>query len=250
MTSPDLDAELREILGAPMTDSELARLDERLDDRLASARSAGIAATAPTAYADRHRRVIVLLAATVALLVATSVLTLGAPPPPDPAQQAADFAAEERVRNDVGRLMAGGCLDVAEATTLIRGRLDALGLSDWAIETRDGAQSSRCVSAAPVGDGHVVLLIPGMGGDVAKAMDRVATTLRRQCLGKDDATALIASELTALGATRWTIRTDGPLPVRIGDEQAVRDHIAAGCFVYAGTQSRPDGERVFYIVGP
>lgn len=250
MTSTDLDSELRSVLGAPMTDAQLAALDERLRQRRSETVEARRPMTSRLIGRHRRRQVVVLLAATVALVAATSVMTFSAP---DPAKQAADgaanLAAEERVRDDLGLRFADRCVDIAEARTTIRGRLDALGFSNWVIETRDGAENSRCVTAAPAGDSHAVYLIPSMGGDVAKAMDRVAAELMRQCLRRDDAIAFVAAALNRAGATNWRIATDGPLMTPIGQEDAVHKHIADGCFVYSGSQSQSDGSRVFYLAG-
>jgi hypothetical protein len=235
-----------------MTEAQLAALDERLRERRSSSIEAGRSMWARrVARPHRRRQGVVLLAATIALVAATSVMTFSAP---DPAKQAAEgaanLAAEERVRDDLGLRFADRCVGVAEARTTIRGRLDALGFADWVIETRDGAENSRCVTAAPAGDSRAVYLIPSMGGDVAKAIDQVAGELMRQCLGKEKALAFVAAALRNTGATRWSIRTDGPLMTPIGQEDAVLKHIADGCFVYSGSQTESDGSRVFYIVGP
>lgn len=88
-----------------------------------------------------------------------------------------------------------------------------------------------------------------MGGDVAKAMDRVGLELMRRCLGRNEASALISSTLNDLGVTGWSIGNDGRVLAPIGQEDAVLTHIADGCFVYSGSQSQPDGGRVFYITG-
>lgn len=244
MTRRDLEAELRAVLAAPMTDFQVAEMGRRYAQLRSPDHVLG-----PRNGATRRRQAVVLLAATAGLLLVTALAVLSASPSPDLARQAADRAAEERIAQDLGPLFTDGCLSVTEATTLIRQRLDALGLTDWAIETRAGAENSRCVSAAPVGDSRAVLLIPGMGADVARAMDRVQATLMEQCLDRDEAAALIASELGALGVTDWSIRTDGPQAVPIGQEQAVLDHVAAGCYVYSSSQSAPDGTRVYYIFG-
>lgn len=80
-------------------------------------------------------------------------------------------------------------------------------------------------------------------------MDGVAAELMRRCLTRDEASALISSTLERLGVTGWSIGDDGPVTAPIGQEQAVLDHMAAGCYVYAGSQSQPAGGRVFYISG-
>lgn len=206
--------------------------------------------TVPFRRSRRARQVVVLLAATVALLVGTAVATISAPAPRDPGQIAADAAAEERLDADLGRAMAGGCISFIEARSLVRERLDALGYAGWRIETRDGAEKSRCVGAAVVGDDHLIILLPSMGADVAAAMDGVRAELMRSCLDRAEATRLISSTLAKLGVTGWSVGDDGRLVVPIGQEEAVRRHIAQGCFVYSGSQSTPDGGRAFYISGP
>jgi hypothetical protein len=94
--------------------------------------------------------------------------------------------------------------------------------------------------------------MPGLGGPAARAMDELAATLMERCHRRDEAIALMASELDRLGVGNWSIRTDGPLAVPVGQQDAVREHIAAGCYVYSGNQASKsgDGGRVFFLAGP
>lgn len=182
----------------------------------------------------RGRRIVILLAA--ALLLGTSVATAQRflfPDVPQPALEAA-----------LGEVFAEtGCVTATDATDAIRARLDALGYADWEIELRGGAAEARCVAAGLVTPEHVVILLPGAGRDVAKAMERVAEELMRRCLGRNDATELVSSVLTSLGVTDFSVRADpwGPQAGPIDQIDAYRSHVDAGCFVYVGIQ---DGRNV------
>jgi len=82
----------------------------------------------------------------------------------------------------------------------------------------------------------------------ASVMDGVREELMSGCFSEQEARELIASSLTSIGVTGWEIRTDGPLAYPTGEEDAVRNHIAAGCFVYSGSGRGPNGPT-FYISG-
>ncbi len=144
----------------------------------------------------------------------------------------------------------GSCVTGAEATQRISGDLAALGYDDWVIEPRPGAEPDRCVIAGFVPTLKQVVLLPASGPTVAAAMQSVAATLMSECLGKEEATQFVASVLSGVGETDFTISTDGPLAYPSGQGDAVRSHIASGCFVYSSMGWDADGRPVYYISGP
>lgn len=254
MTSTDLDSRIRAALAAALTPAQLAMLDERRE--LLRTKPGRLPAQNAAHHLNRPRQAVLLVAATIALLVGTAVMTAGAP---DPAVQAAqesaaasaapiNLAAEERIGDDIAPLFAG-CASLAQATTEVWARLVALGYLGWSIETRDGGENARCVTASVSADVHAVYLIPSMGGTVRKAIDGLTAQLMSSCLDLATATALISSTLTGLGVTRFSVRSDGPVTAPIGQEAAIEDHIAAGCAVYSGSQSQSDGGWDFFITG-
>lgn len=96
---------------------------------------------------------------------------------------------------------------------------------------------------------HLLVLVPVNHPKVVEAMHGVADELMSRCLGEQEAKGLISSTLTALGLTGWSISTDGPFAYPSDREQEVRQHVAAGCFVYTGSGHGPDGQPVYYILG-
>lgn len=192
-------------------------------------------------HSRRGRALIILLASAAVVIGGTTAtaFVLNSPDEtPAPLQQAVDD------------LFSGGrCVTGTEATQTLSADLATLGYGDWAIESRPGAQPDRCVAAGFVATQKRIVLVPVSGPTVAAAMEGVAATLMNECLGKDQATELISSVLTGIGQTSFTVSTDGPLAYPEGQEEAVRAHIASGCFVYSATGWGPNGQPIYYISG-
>lgn len=196
-----------------------------------------------------RRRLAVLLAA-AALVVVASAVTAGGLFVEDEHDPHPDVtAALEEVFNV--ELADDGCVTAAEATGPIRARLDAMGHADWAIEARPGTEDPHCVAAAIFDAGQVGLL-PAAGGDVSSALEVLSDELMSRCLGREDATALVSSTLTGLGVTDFSVHAQagGMYAVSAGQEEAVRDHIAAGCYVYAYLGWDEQGHPTYYLAGP
>src|SRR6185312_12763713 len=164
----------------------------------------------------RRRQAAFLGVAAAVFLGTAAVLTVARTPPPDPTVAAQNSADEERVRNDLGTYTTNACLTQAQAMTLFRQRLDALGLSNWTIRVDDRIKEARCVTGAPVGDNQEVLLIASMGGDVGQALDRVSATLLDQCLDRDAAVSLVKSTLAGLGVRAPRVQATGVRQVPVG----------------------------------
>jgi hypothetical protein len=191
----------------------------------------------------------VLLAATVALLAASTLVVTATRPPRTPAQQAHDAANEERVLADLGRHFGNACLTAEQAKTLIRERLDALGLSDWTIRADDRIREAPCVGAGGTGTNEVIL-IPSMGGKVGQAMDNLSAQLMRECRSRNEAVDLLRSTLVEAGMVDPKIEVGGVrgIPLEYGD--AYQQHAADGCYVYAGSQFDSVGRYTWFIAGP
>lgn len=205
--------------------------------------------TAPRRSLSRRRQGVFLLVAAAVFLGTAAVMAVATPPPPDPAVVARNAADEERVRNDLGTYTADACLSRDQAMTLFRQRLDALGLSDWTIRADDRIKEARCVTGAPIGDTHEVLLIPSMGG-LAAALDSVAAQLLDQCLRRDDAVALVRSTLVGLGVEDPNVQATGVRGVPVGSAgNAYLEHVDAGCYVYGGAQFDNVGRYTWFVSG-
>ena len=195
-----------------------------------------------TPRSRRGRPVVVLLVA-AALTIGATVAVAGVSLFDDETPPSLQGAIDDIFRG-------GRCVTGAEATLRISDDLAALGYNDWVIESRPGAEPDRCVVAGFVPTRKQVVLLPASGPTVAAAMQGVAATLMSECLNKDEATALVTSVLSGVGETDFTISTDGPLAYPSGQGDAVRSHIASGCFVYSAMGWDADGRPVYYISGP
>lgn len=226
----DFDARLRE---------RLRHLDEAIPTPTRP--TLGLTATAP-APRRRPRRLIVILAA-AALLTAASAVTASRFLFPDEPQPALEAALAEVFAET-------GCLTARDARTAIRARLGALGLTDWQIESRPGAEEGPCVYAGYLTPQHLVLLFPYVGRDVVEAIGAVGDEMLERCMGRDEAFDLLSSVLASLGIRNFSIRTDGPQAAPIGKTEEYRQRIAAGCYLYSGSGSDAEGRPVYYLWGP
>jgi hypothetical protein len=240
-----------------MTDFD-TRLRERLE-RLDAAIPAPRLPSVPTAAggpasvtrrrsgAPRRRRGLIVLLAAVLLLAGSVAVAqrLTYPDLPEPALEAA-----------VQEVFAGHCLTASAATQGIQGKLDALGKTDWVIESRPGAAEASCVSSFILVPHHAVVLVPGISRNVAEAMEFVADELLRQCLGRADAIQLVSSALTSAGADRFVVRADpwGSQGAPTKGTYTIEDyrrHVAKGCFVFVGMPTRTDdGAAILELWGP
>jgi hypothetical protein len=192
-------------------------------------------------HPGRARMLTILLAA-AAVVIGVTTATAGVlefnDETPAPLQQAIDAIFAE-----------GRCVTGTEATEAIDARLTALGYADWRIESRPSVQPDGCVAAGFVATEKRIVLLPASGPTVAEALEGAAAALMNECLGKEEAIEFISSVLTGLGQSDFTISTDGPLAYPEGQEEAVRTHIASGCFVYSAMGWDAEGRPVYYISG-
>lgn len=142
------------------------------------------------------------------------------------------------------------CVGADEATGLIQGELSGLGLSEWTVAARPGASGTRCVIAALDSGHEQVVLLPVEAPPVVDAMGAIADSLMTDCLNEDEARAFVGSVMDGLGVIGWSIRTDGPVGFPIGEEDAVRSHLDAGCTVWSGSGHDEGGALVIYLTPP
>ena len=233
-------------------DTRLRERLERLDAAIPAPRLPSVptpagrpaAVTRLRSGAPRRRRGLIVLAAATLLLAGSVAIAqrITYPDVPEPALEAA-----------LQEVLAGHCLTATAATEAIQGKLDALGKTDWVIESRPGAAEASCVSSFIVVPHHAVVLIPGISRQVAEAKEFLIDELLRQCLGRADAIQLVSSALTSAGADRFVVRADpwgnqgGPLD-KMDD---YRRHVAEGCFVFVGMPTRTaDGAAIVELWGP
>ena len=190
----------------------------------------------------RRSRLAIVLTVAVLLIgtgaaVAGVVLYTGETPPP--------------LQNAIDDIFRGGaCVTGADATQEINDALTTLRYSDWTIESRPGATADHCVVAGFVSSTRQIVLLPVSGPTLSAALQSLNTALLGACFGKEEATALVTSVLSAVGETDFTVSTDGPLAFPLGQGDAVRSHVASGCFVYSATGWDAEGRQVVYIIGP
>ncbi len=95
-----------------------------------------------------------------------------------------------------------------------------------------------------------VILLPVEAPAVVDAIGAVRDRLMSECLTEVEARALVGSVLDGLGVSQWSIRTDGPFGVPLGQEDAVRAHLAGGCTVWSGSGHDDGGTLVIYLTPP
>lgn len=89
-----------------------------------------------------------------------------------------------------------------------------------------------------------------LSADARNAATTVTDQLMADCYGRAAAIDLVKSSMVAASATGFTVRTDGPFAYPMDQADAVRRHVADGCYVYSGTGTDANGSRVFYLSGP
>lgn len=208
------------------------------------AASVGAGGSGGTGFRRAGRRRIGWLLSAVAVAVGGVAATgVAAVQRPDP-----ELSPEvQRVLSAVDGVFAEGCVPLGGARADVRAALDAAGLGTW--EVVPGQGTGDCVTAGVDPTKQQVVLIPAIPPKVAGAMEGVRRELMDRCLEKDEAIAFVSSLLESLGVEDWSITTDGPVGGPEGSEQALREHIAAGCFVYTGSGHDGDGRPFFNLSG-
>lgn len=229
-----------------MTDFD-ARLSAGL---LRLERAVPLALGAPTAtrqakQSRRPGRRLALILAVGAVLVASSLVVAGEvlyPDMPEP-------ALEEALRDS---FIGVNCMTEPQAREAIQADLDGLGMSEWGIDSRNGAATARCVVAAVISTQHLVALWPAPGLDVLDALDVVQEELITSCMGRAEATQLVRSVLDSVGFVGYEVHSE-PWGMQVMPSDQVeryQEHVAAGCFVYSSIQHDSDGTPQIWLWGP
>lgn len=237
MTSSDRSVEerLREALGEPMTPTQTAALDARLErGRLGRLHFFG----------GRTLRWSLLLVAVVAValpLAALAGIIPGSdevPPPPELENKVASLFSED------------ACVSPQVAEEQITAALADLGYSEWSLAFGTGAADTECVAAGLDGQTRTVLLIMALTPEVRTGLAVVQEQLYRECRTKDETTDLVEAVLREAGMENWKIETSSGSPaVPIDRAEEIERHVANGCWVYSTTGWTADGTRVFWIAG-
>lgn len=236
MTSSDpFEESVREALGEPMTPTQIAALDTRLER--------GHPQRLPFLQGRTLRRSLLLVAVVgVALpLAALGGILPGlqdAPPPPELENRVFSLFSE-----DV-------CVSPQAAEEQVNGVLADLGYSEWGVEFGTGAADTECVAAGLIGETRTVILVMALPPDVRTGLTAVQEQLYDECRTKDEATALIETVLREAGMESWRIETSSGSPaVPIDRAEEIERHVESGCWVYSTTGWKADGTRVFWIAG-
>jgi hypothetical protein len=158
-------------------------------------------------------------------------------PPANLAAALAEVLAEEE------------CLPPDRAEAAIRASLVELGLTGWDVTPAPGARDASCVSAWIDTVGQEIHLSMALHPDVKTGLEDVADQLLRECRTKDEAADLVRSVLIGAGEDGWELRTDGGIAGPSDRKEEIRQHVADGCWIYAGTGWTADGTRLYWIGG-
>lgn len=190
---------------------------------------------------------LVALALVVAIANLAGLLGRGAQPAPPLAWDEPEPPGDLQMA--VSQALDEACVTAPEAEGRIRARLGDMGYTEWVISLGPGVRAGGCVSASIQTLEQRILLMMAPRSEVIEALEVAAEELLDRCLGKEDATDLVASVLTSLGETGWEIRSDGPVGAPIGRRDEVMRHFEAGCFSYSGMGWTEDGVRLYFIAG-
>lgn len=226
---------LREALGDPMTATQIAALDARLQR--------GRARRVPFLRGQALRRSLLLIAVVVVVLplAALAGSIPGAdhvPLPPGLEDRVTSLFAED------------ACVAPQAAEEQIDAILADLGYSEWSVEPGTGAANTECVGAALDGETRTIELLMALPPAVHDGLAVVREQLYSECRTKGEARALVEAVLVQAGMEGWEIRTDGPGISGPSDRiEQIERHVENGCWVYSTTGWTAEGTRLFWIAG-
>jgi hypothetical protein len=234
----------------------MTNFDDDLRNRLARLDAAMPTPAAPVVPIATRRRLsrgrqgFTLLAAAAMFLGVAAIAAVAV----QPDTSAADEAQRMVEQGQADRALAGAfeddCFSVDAATALIRERLDAAGLRDWTIRATESTTQATCVAGAYSGDPKEILLMPSMGGPLAKAVEDLRTEMRASCYDRKTAIAMVQAVLDANGQGDRPIEVRGIAILPADEADAYEAHIKSGCYVYESSQWDGQGRRTFFIAGP
>lgn len=237
MISSDRSVEdrLREALGEPMTPTQIAALDARLER--------GRSGRLPFFRGRTLRQSLLLVAVVVVALPLAALAGIlpgsdDVPPPPELKTKVFGLFSE-----DV-------CVSPQIAEEQITAVLADLGYSEWSVAFGTGAADTECVAAGLDGQTRTVLLVMALPPEVRTGLAVVQEQLYNECRTKDEATALIEAVLREARMENWKVETSSGSPaVPIDRAEEIERHVENGCWVYSTTGWTADGTRVFWIAG-
>lgn len=235
MNSSDRHVEerLRHALAEPMTASQLAVLDARLERGRARL---------PLFGRRAWRRSLVLVAAVLVVLPVAVIAGIipgsdEVPPPPELESRVSAVFSEDT------------CTSPEYASAQIKAILVELGYSEWSVKFGTGAADTDCVGAGLDGQTRSVMLVMALPPEVRKGLDAVREQLYAECRSEEEARALVAAVINRAGMENWKIEA-GSLALPLDRANEIERHVESGCWVYSTTGWTADGTRVFWIAGP
>lgn len=162
----------------------------------------------------------------------------------------ADEALAERVRTVIAATLAGQtCTRPGAAVPAMMAALEAAGYDDWTVRPGSAVKDAACVTATIHPEKREVILIPALRPEVRTVTDSLTEDLYTRCLDREAAVAVVTSALRGVGEEEFEIRTNGPVTAPIDRREEIFAHVAAGCWIYAGTGWTPEGTRLYYVSG-
>lgn len=167
-----------------------------------------------------------------------------------PGAMRADAALAEHVQTVIAATLAGQpCTLPDAAVPAMRAALEAAGYDDWTVRPGSAVKAAACVTATIHPEKREVVLIPALRPEVRTVTDRLTEDLYTRCLDREAAVAVVTSALHGVGEEEFEIRTNGPVTAPIDRREEIFAHVAAGCWIYAGTGWTPEGTRLYYVSG-
>lgn len=162
----------------------------------------------------------------------------------------ADEPMAERVRAVIAATLAEHpCTPPDAAVPAMRAALEAAGYGDWTIRQGSAVHAAACVTATIRAEGREVVLIPALRPEVRRVMVSLTEDLYARCLDREAAIEVVTRTLHGVGENDFEIRTNGPVSAPIDRRDEVFAHVAAGCWIFAGTGWTPEGMRLYYVSG-
>jgi hypothetical protein len=156
--------------------------------------------------------------------------------------------ADPRVQQILDEQFNGPCVTSATATRELNYSLHEAGFDEWQVTSR--AEESDCVAGGLDPSTSTIILFTVQGPGVTEAMNGVRADLMDRCLGRTEAIEYISSVLQSAGVEDFEVRTDGPFAFPLADQDAVRAHVADGCYVYSLSGHSAGGTPTYYLSGP
>jgi hypothetical protein len=233
----------------------MTNFDDELRTRLARLDAAMPSPAAPAVpiamrrAPSRRRQGVTLLAAAAVFLSAAAIAVVASQPDTSAADEAQRMVEQGQADRALEGAFEGDCLSVDAATAVIRERLDAAGLRDWTIRATESTSQASCVAGSYSGDPKEILLMPSMGGPLAKAVEELRAEMRASCYNREAAIAMVQAVLDANGQGDRPIEVHG-MAMLPADDDGYEAHVTSGCYVYESSQWDGQGRRTFYIAGP